>query len=157
MKYELAKELKDAGFPQEGENFDADGEMIQETDPKNWREWAYVPSLEELIEECGGKFLRVENYTHLWRATGVRDPFEHDISCDGATPTEAVARLWLALNKKVAPQKKITMAKSKKFIVLVNDPVICTPKFREEMERFLKGPTSVLLMQMSEPMKILTI
>jgi hypothetical protein len=65
---------------------------------------AYVPTLEELIEACGENFawLHQSVKSKKWAA---RDFIYDDgpPSGQGSTPTEAVARLWLALNKKKWP------------------------------------------------------
>lgn len=109
ISYELAKELKDAGFPQFGEGAalvlhqplpesDQTISVISYRDfirlTPTSHEWIYAPTLEELIEACepdskGGFKLWLNKYG-IWKA-GV---------ASGTTPTEAVARLWLALNKK---------------------------------------------------------
>lgn len=101
MDYKLAKELKDAGFPQHS----VDGIHLKEClhEPA-----LCFPTLEELIEACGDEFdwlvhypertgLGKENFVKksaYWLCIGNRNPYE------GATPTEAVTRLWLALSKK---------------------------------------------------------
>jgi hypothetical protein len=64
-------------------------------------EKSYAPTLEELIEACGNGFfelVRSTNYTSnkQWQAYAEVDG---DV-CFGSTPAEAVARLWLALNRK---------------------------------------------------------
>ncbi len=105
MKYGLALELKDEGFPQEIKegSFYWTGMMKRpfcwggEGEDKPYGEYVLHPTLEELIEACGDKFdsLNVvrQDGQILWFAT-----FE-PTGYDGLTPTEAVARLWLALNK----------------------------------------------------------
>lgn len=101
MNYELAKELKDAGFPQTGKGSflilkPADVGMSTASQTMK-----YVPTLSELIEACGvGNFiLRNDLLTEAWHAQKDND---RKICCggNGSTPEEAVARLWLALNKK---------------------------------------------------------
>jgi len=88
MTYELAKQLKDAAFPQQGNGstFGSPNEVV------------YLPTLSELIEACGDQFYCVEKNLKeapLWTATGWDDDFGV-----GQTPEEAVAKLWLALNQK---------------------------------------------------------
>ncbi len=100
MNYELAKKLKEAGFKQSGkgkvwytssedrEQYFFDGEF--EIRP------VYIPTLSELIEACGEEDLILkcivkENWT-AEKLTG-----EYGI---GNTAEEAVANLWLELNKK---------------------------------------------------------
>lgn len=100
MNYSLAKELKDAGFPQvddEQRTVDNVLDVIRRGGNVNKEgETAYVPTLEELIEACGkGKL--AWDYTDGRDFTAMRD----DIKTHGPTPTEAVARLWLALKNKI--------------------------------------------------------
>jgi hypothetical protein len=110
MNYDLAKELKDAGFYQP--------DMVAVDGTRNLKglgkgEWqsqhgeplTYIPTLEELIEACGDtSFIlgrtakRGPNNFSDWSAQAYDSKTR--TFADGATPTEAVARLWLALNKK---------------------------------------------------------
>lgn len=85
MDYNLAKQLKDTGFPQMDGRYLNNGEV-------------YVPTLEELIEACGDGFQTLERYKGVpdrWQANTLKQK-----SFLGATPVEAVAKLWLALNPK---------------------------------------------------------
>lgn len=142
ISYELAKELKDAGYPQKAgmiwlfldtrKVFDSVKD-VWKTRRKEWKSlycknpeefngknvWLAKPSLEELIEavpktvfsedwntHCEFQLWYVkEDYpkTDFWRAVyhWIDRTTEKQYDSDGATPTEAVARLWLALNKKV--------------------------------------------------------
>lgn len=121
MNYELAKELKDAGYPLKkgtretwsGDQsiFFLDGETIA------GHKVHYIrPTLEELIEACGDKFGGVirggKQKSDGARFTAFEDAMEvlQDDSIadedevphgEGATPAEAVAKLWLTLNKKI--------------------------------------------------------
>ncbi len=103
MNYDLAKELMDAGFPQGGKGswtHPRDAIVIRSHDR------VYAPTLEELIEACGNKFGAL--YTSFdrknpWAASNQKPELIdwqnlQSIHVNGATPTEAVARLWLALN-----------------------------------------------------------
>ncbi len=95
MNYELARALKDAGFPQSGP---PNKFLWQATDnPRVMENGVYVPTLEELIEalpdHCG---VQREDFGWCVYVKG----FLRDDTIS-PTPTEAVARLWLALNKKV--------------------------------------------------------
>lgn len=88
MKYELAKELKDAGFPQHS--------CTDITCSKNA---LTIPTLSELIEACGDGRFKLSR-TKMWHAVIQKgDMPSHDWK-HGFTPEEAVARLWLALNTK---------------------------------------------------------
>ena len=94
ISYELAKQLQDARFPQSGA-----GKRVAPLDKLVVRreDFAYVPTLEELIEACGNRFASLANNARNWRARA-DDSIAEGV---GSTPIEAVAHLWLALNKKV--------------------------------------------------------
>ena len=120
MNYELAKELKDAGFPQ-NTNYATvqspwykDGRTEQRMAKENGNDGyanllsagydvVSLPTLSELIEVCDWKFASLsapdqtdEGGIQVWLAES-RFP---NIG-SGSTPEEAVAKLWLALNKTV--------------------------------------------------------
>jgi hypothetical protein len=113
MDYELAKKLKEAGFPQaDGLQFiepnvvwDATAQSEFETPGTPPRSnWVKCPNLSELIEACGEKFDCLFYENGMWgavgllRGKGIKPPYR-------GTPDEAVALLWLALHpKKDAPQ-----------------------------------------------------
>lgn len=83
MTYELAIELKDAGFPKL-----TDGGI---TPP------ALFPTLSELIEACKPvRLLLSEEKEGEWFVFG-----NTSVKSTGKTPEEAVARLWLAINNKL--------------------------------------------------------
>ncbi len=105
LSYELAKELKDAGFSQgDGDYAAANGNWygfepsLDNPPTEKYGEVAYAPTLSELIEACGtGAWFHLYHLrsgewetdcANLSTADGVKGP----------TPDEAVARLWLALN-----------------------------------------------------------
>lgn len=107
ITYELAKKLKDAGFPlQEHDYYDdfatpPPGRCTNCVDVDHDIPWC-VPSLSELIEACGDRFGMLRK-NDTWQAStpehtlpkGVR---HYDIYLSGYfTPEEAVANLWLAL------------------------------------------------------------
>ena len=103
MNYELAQQLKDAGFRQRG--FEpceiCNDEKLDCPIAKRNKEGVHIPTLSELIEAClaliPDKFLDIgcRGYKGIeWYATSL---WKHET---GATPEEAVARLWLALNEK---------------------------------------------------------
>ena len=99
MNTEPEKELKDAGFPHERCNT----ERVYCEDP------AHFPTLSELIEACGDKFQRLETpikatkREKTWWYAHSTEPEDFTV---GDTPEEAVARLWLALNKKDVGEDK---------------------------------------------------
>jgi hypothetical protein len=109
MNYELAQELKDAGFPnikdlqhrQGRELILPDGSVAVYSlgDAENVKDWL-IPLLEELIEACGEKFDRLVAYHDKgdWEATSEMDSDGFAKGASGKTPIEAVARLWLELH-----------------------------------------------------------
>lgn len=101
MNYELAKELKDAGFLQEGKTT----EYIIAHKGYSETVMLYIPTLSELIEACGvafeGLIYSPRKGTELhkeWYAGG-RKNLGFEQKENGDTPEIAVAKLWLALNK----------------------------------------------------------
>ena len=105
ITFTLAKQLANAGFRQFGHGKYA-GDRANTVARR--ADQVYAPTLSELIEACGE--LYKEKYEFIlawsidqWYATYV-DANNHvaeDLdSYHGATPEEAVARLWLSLNKK---------------------------------------------------------
>ena len=91
MTYELASQLRDAGFPQIGK-----GGHLGPPDKLVWRasDRVYCPTLSELIAACT-TFCSLYRRGDDWCADGLDQPEQR-----GKTPEEAVARLWLALNRK---------------------------------------------------------
>src|SRR5437773_11828866 len=94
MDYSLAKQLKDAGFPQEG-----DGTWIDEHDNNQSCHSSsfqcYIPTLEELITAIGAKNLQFScSATGEWYAKH----FLKGGSVKAKTLIEAAALLWLALH-----------------------------------------------------------
>ncbi len=102
ITYKLAKELKDAGFPYKGNSYHTvypEGEPI----PKYFMQRVpegdrgiRVPTLSELIEACG------DDFGDLTRETDDRWIVHKSgtlLASQGGSPEEAVAHLWLALNK----------------------------------------------------------
>jgi hypothetical protein len=97
MDYELAKELRDAGFPQKSPTI---------SEPKEYTpDGAYMAALEELIEACRkpAHFVSVDEVFEGWEAYLQDHDYEFRFTKGkGSTPTEAVARLYIALNLKKA-------------------------------------------------------
>jgi hypothetical protein len=112
MLLELAKELRDAGFPniqdlqhRQGREFLASDARVsvyslgELAPPENW----FIPTLEELIEACQKK----EGYHHFilehlqlgWVASLEAQNGQINSGLHQSTAEEAVARLWLALKK----------------------------------------------------------
>ena len=101
MPYELAKQLKVAGFPQKAQHaFDAQ-KNLHDFEPYllNDDHWVAAPALEELIETCDGFISLRRNADRTFAAFGGNHQYPEG-SCEqhAPTPTEAVARLWLSLN-----------------------------------------------------------
>lgn len=106
MNYELAKKLKDAGFPQEGKAGDRvfpDKERGDGTIENGY--FIKCPTLSELIEACEGKMVSLISTSERngripggkeWAVTSRDIP--DIIKAD--TPEEAVANLWLELRGK---------------------------------------------------------
>ncbi len=107
ISYELAKQLKDAGWSQSdpyGEYTFIDNSNVERFSDELKLELnpCKIPTLSELIEACGGKcdftlYRRGSIWTACWisKETGITQD-----SAEGLTPEEAVAKLWLELNKK---------------------------------------------------------
>lgn len=110
MNYELCKQLKDAGFPYISfQTMEIEGKTVMHSER--------YPTLSELIGACGDgftnltfvtrKYIGNRNYDNFpakkwvcgWSTNGVND-LEDGWEQEGNTPEEAVANLWLALNKK---------------------------------------------------------
>lgn len=109
IEFGLAKELKEAGYPQEGENYwiyalAVGGWKWLEVTAVEWTEsecsdWVVAPTLSELVDACGDRFsdlVRQDNSV-WWVATAVSRPAPYLKQGEGDTPEEAVARLWIAL------------------------------------------------------------
>lgn len=97
MGYELAKKLKEAGFPQrfyKNPHFDNAGML-----DGNLEDYVLSnPTLSELINACENGFIelsRHENFDKKWIATSYGI-----VTSSCSTPEEAVANLWLALHEK---------------------------------------------------------
>ena len=107
MNFELAKKLKEAGFPMRcikiKRDFSGDAQYLEPLQP-------LVPSLSELIEECGDDFNCLFKHTDetFWTAGYAVSEIEAGFGWskitkigEGSTPEEAVANLYLELNKNV--------------------------------------------------------
>lgn len=104
MNYELAKQLKEAGFPQVMK----EGKWYKIQKGHRYVNELYYPTLSELINEIGEDFFRLERTDDIenrWvvktkyymnEETGV---FENQLAFD-KTPKETVAKLYLKLKKK---------------------------------------------------------
>jgi hypothetical protein len=112
MNYELAQKLKDAGFDVKGvrkgyllDKFDCLPFPFPITNEmKEQLEYVYVPTLEELIEACGDYFTdlyRTKSNDDSSKIVWISDYMDYTGRyIEGSTPKEAVANLYLAINKK---------------------------------------------------------
>ncbi len=103
ITYDLALQLKEAGFPQTGEGeFSLSIPKDKERNLKNVIR-IYYPTLSELIEECDKKCGDFAIFSHgsSW-VCGDFMPYEHDWieRSEGINLEDALVNLWLALNKK---------------------------------------------------------
>lgn len=112
MKYELAKQLKDAGFPQDSDIFKfikGDNGNIREVNTVAWDEAGagedlnvISPTLTELIEACGEDFSKLVKYGNgdgFFASASRLDDDLQAIAEEGKTAEEAVANLWLYLQE----------------------------------------------------------
>ena len=92
MDYQLAEQLRSSGFPQTG-----GGRHIGAPTAVVWRasDLVYVPALEELIAACGDHFGEIARLLDGNFQAASRDG---RLRQAGRSPTEAVARLWLAVH-----------------------------------------------------------
>lgn len=107
MNYELAKELKDAGFTYSQTLHwtifpgGLPGSRVMSREPLN--EGILEPALSELIEACGKDFGKLvfeqkSKFEMKWHSYDCLMGEGHDMR--GSTPEEAVAMLYLALHGK---------------------------------------------------------
>lgn len=124
LSYELAKKLKDAGFPQCTTEWDfvfheshVDGfplgepvRVLSGSKAEDWDVYVAAPTLSELIEACGDGFASLSNgkiwtppAEWVWRAGGFTKAVAQNQGAmfsregRGSTPEEAVANLLLRL------------------------------------------------------------
>jgi hypothetical protein len=89
ISVELAKQLKEAGFPQRGAGHIDPVDLSLSLS-------LYYPNLDDLIEACGDDFESLHygrNRQMKWKAT-CHEGF-HEL---GISPHEAVAKLWLSIH-----------------------------------------------------------
>ena len=113
MTYKLAKQLKDAGFPFQ-DSYAADLDMWGEKFSIKIDGTIYlIPILSELIEACGSEFSRLSRFSitklgtnevvrYRWEAETypeIEPEIKESIWADGKTSEEAVAKLYIKLNK----------------------------------------------------------
>lgn len=110
MRFEFAKRLKAAGFPQDAVYgtlfFNGVGNLIfidADLVGKTWVTYARCPTLPELIEACGDDFESLENNDGAWWACASRSfsihGSPHATNCMVSDcPDEAMGKLWIALH-----------------------------------------------------------
>lgn len=122
LPYELAKQLKDAGFPQRGDGiihiekgqevYDYGAGANPRYSARNTEIPFYNPTLSELIEACGEGFFAISHWYDGWQSEGgpiiqtkgndidKGDKYTAQIQVKFcSSPEEAVAKLWMILNK----------------------------------------------------------
>lgn len=113
MNYKLAKELKDAGFPQSPYTNQLCQHGLDSICAFEGRKnpecvWLSIPTLSELIEACEDRFRSLKKKGKFWYAQSHGEKILEEgksitmpnIKSIEMTPEGAVANLWLALNKK---------------------------------------------------------
>lgn len=113
MEYALAQELRDAGFPQEAAEHGSQyalpiGHVFME---EGWRKDLIqpeipckIPTLEELIKECGDISIQMGTYSDGAYPKGKKCYAWHgDFHGFGMNLKIAMSRFYLALNKKTVP------------------------------------------------------
>ncbi len=102
LPYSLALALKDAGFPQNlTEEEKAFVDEQNSVDDFKMVVKAYVPTLEELIEELSGNgVLNILGENEAWVAYIGDMKRKSAVAEHGSTPSEALAKLYLALHDK---------------------------------------------------------
>ena len=107
MNYELLRELKDAGFPQEEGEYIANESPDGQPRPKGA---VRIPTLSELIFACGEDFSSLQRIKkdgkdyYIATGSGFSLP---DGYGKGETAESAVATLWLILNTPLVSKKEI--------------------------------------------------
>ena len=105
MEYKLAQQLKDAGYKQVI-RFDSvylypnNNRFLLSEIADDLDNTVYEPTLSELIEACGDGFWRLEfDEEREWTAYGAPDEEGKSFEIKCSTSKEAVAKLYLELNK----------------------------------------------------------
>jgi hypothetical protein len=106
MRFQFAKRLKEAGFPQDAVYgtlfFNGVGYLIfidKNLEGSKWATYARCPTLDELIEACGNRELefRVRADYACVRTNAISNEDGVPLWFEGATPDEALGELWIAL------------------------------------------------------------
>ncbi len=105
VTYELAKQLKDSGYPQDPLRIYFQNEILNT--PKDVEQLSY-PTLSELIEACGenlwtirqGSYKGEDGWIVGQDTEGSLNPLDWKVFIFDPNLDVAVAKFWLALNKK---------------------------------------------------------
>lgn len=106
LSYELSKQLKNAGFPQQEYPVKSSEESRNKIvwPIKATNEDAYIPTLSELIEACKSIYdghFNMGGFNSWWAIMRDKRNSMAIVPVQlGSTPEEAVAILWLTLNQK---------------------------------------------------------
>ena len=95
MDYDLARQLKDAGLPQNGLGFFAAENRVVGSRQYSVTFDAYVPSLSELIGVCADSFSSLVRQADCHGGVRWLASSHSSQPVSGTTAVEAVARLWL--------------------------------------------------------------
>lgn len=99
INYKLAKELKEAGFPQEGKGFTT--ETINREVPQEQIDGrVYYPTLSELMDECGDRSWQLVKNKKLFAMAIINEEDDIILGDYSKTKEEAAVKLWLKLNNK---------------------------------------------------------
>jgi len=106
MNYKLAKQLKEAGFPQRrgcsacltGYAWDSRIDKLNIDEQITTEDkWTSNPTLSELIDACGEGLISMVKLPHAWLVEGYKN--KEAIVIENELLEEAVAELWLKINK----------------------------------------------------------
>jgi hypothetical protein len=96
ISYQLARSLKDAGFPQSN---------LARAQQQAGYDYVSLPTLSTLIEACGENFGALGREPDCWVACEyVSEGGEWTNAHEGETPEDAVARLGLSWRARAVPQ-----------------------------------------------------
>ena len=98
ISYEFAKELKEAGYPQDLRICMKPHRNSRHDKTEERETWPY-PDHPELIEACGDRMEALIRRTGECVATQSNPWSGRTKTSKGAAPDEEVARLWIALNR----------------------------------------------------------
>lgn len=94
MDYQLAKKLKDEGYPQNHTDFSGRFSAVNENTGELGEE-VYYPTLKEMIDDIGECFWTLRKHTKGWEASSAEDDV---VKVEGGQDCkEAVAKLWIAV------------------------------------------------------------